>query len=407
MVTRRRLLQIAGVSAVGAIAARYAIPAVLRAPIPHELEGEAAQFVEGLFSGIDRRKMWDMHAHLIGSGDGGSGCRVAEFARSQLNPVERFRYDIYLAATGVTEDGNMDRTYVARMLELQRLANPDGRMVLLALDDAVALDGTVQQGVVPFYTPDSYVLAMAREHQEFEAGVSIHPYRKDAADRLSAAHAEGARLVKWLPAVQHIDPSAPECDAFYARIAQLGMPLLTHAGEEAAMHGEVQSLGNPLLLRRALDAGVKVVVAHGASLGEDWDLDQPEESRTRRPSWELLLRLMDEPRYERLLHADISAITQFNRCGEPLRAFLRARHLHYRLVNGSDYPLPAIDPLISTWKLMREGYLTRRERTLCNAVYDANPLLFDFAVKRCLKLEEDGKTHRFAPNVFETSWLFT
>jgi mannonate dehydratase len=407
MVTRRRFLQIAGVSAVGAVAARFAIPQILEAPVPRELEGEAAQFVDGLFAGLDRSRIWDVHAHLIGSGDGGSGCKVAEPVRSQLNPVERFRYDIYMAATGVSENGRMDKTYVERLLELQRLANPDGRMVLLALDQAVDLDGTVKRGVVPFYTPDSYVLAVAKEHPEFEAGVSIHPYRTDAVDRLTAAHAEGARLVKWLPAVQHIDPSSPACDAFYERIAQLGMPLLTHAGAEAAMAVEVQALGNPLLLRRPLDAGVKVVVAHGASLGNDLDLDMPEESRELRPSWELLLRMMENPRYERLLYADISAITQFNRCGEPLRAFLRAFKLHHRLVNGSDYPLPAIDPLISTWKLVQEGYLTRRERKLCNLVFDANPLLFDFAVKRCLKLEEDGRTHRFGPTVFETSWLFS
>jgi predicted TIM-barrel fold metal-dependent hydrolase len=389
------------------VAARYAIPRVLRAPVPTPLTGEAAQFVDGLFAGIDRSKVWDVHAHLIGSGDGGSGCRVAESARSQLNPVERFRYDIYLAATGVREDGNMDRKYVQRLLELQRLANPEGRLVLLALDEVVTVGGAVRTGIVPFFTPNSYVLSVARMHPEFEAGVSIHPYRTDAVERLSAAHEEGARLVKWLPAVQHIDPSSPECDAFYERLAELGMPLVTHAGAEAAMAGELQALGNPLLLRRALDAGVKVVVAHGASLGDDEDLDEPEESRERRPSWELLLRLMNEQRYERVLFADISAITQFNRCGAPLRDFLRAGHLHYRLVNGSDYPLPAIDPLISTWKLVREGYLTKRERMLCNAVFDSNPLLFDFAVKRCLKLEEGGQIHRFAPTIFETSWLFS
>jgi len=407
MVTRRRLLQIAGVSAAGVIAARLAIPRMLRAPVPRELRGEAAQFIEGLFAGVDRGKVWDMHSHLIGTGDGGSGCRVADSLRSQLNPVERFRFDIYLAATGVREDGDMDRTYVERVLQLQRLANPEGRMVLLALDEVVDLDGTVRTGTVPFYTPNPYVLAVAREHKEFEAGVSIHPYRTDAVELLSAAHAEGARLVKWLPAVQYIDPSLPVCDAFYERLAELGIPLLTHAGAEVAMPGEQQALGNPLLLRRALDAGAKVIVAHAASLGDDVDIDEPEESRTRRPSWELLLRLMKEPRYERLLFADVSAITQFNRCGEPLRAFLRESNLHYRLVNGSDYPLPAIDPLISTWRLVREGYLTKRERMLCNAVYDANPLLFDFAVKRCLKVEEGGRTHRFAPNVFETSWLFS
>lgn len=35
------------------------------------------------------------------------------------------------------------------------------------------------------------------------------------------------------------------------------------------------NLGNPLLLRRALDMGVKIIVAHVASEGECDDLDNP------------------------------------------------------------------------------------------------------------------------------------
>ena len=85
---------------------------------------------------------------------------------------------------------------------------------------------------------------------------------------------------------------------------------------------------------------------------------------------------------------------------------LSSPELHPRLVNGSDYPLPAIDPVISTRRLVREGYLTPDERRLCNLVFDANPLLFDLVVKRTLKVETPGKTHRFAPSVFESGRLF-
>jgi len=405
--SRRRLLRLAAVGGLGLVGARIFLPQWLRVEPARPLEGEVAEFVEGLFADLDRARVWDVHAHLIGSGDSGSGCRVSDSVRSFLNPIERLRYEIYLAATGVREDGQMDTTYVERLLDLQRLANPEGRLILLALDEAVAPEGELPTLPVPFFTPNEYVLELASRHVEFEAGVSIHPYRADAAERVRAAAAGGARLVKWLPAVQGIDPSSPLCDPFYEALAEVGMPLLTHAGAEAAMEGNRQVLGNPLLLRRPLNAGVKVIVAHAASLGEDVDLDAPPESPVLLPSWTLLLRLMEEPRYERLLFADISAITQFNRCGPPLRAVLRAGHLHHRFLNGSDYPLPAVDPLVSTWKLVQEGYLTDRERALCNQVYDANPLLYDFVVKRCLKLEERGRVHRFAPNVFETSWLFS
>jgi mannonate dehydratase len=202
-----------------------------------------------------------------------------------------------------------------------------------------------------------------------------------------------------------IDPASPRCDAFYRKLAELGMPLVTHTGREQAVDArEAQALGNPLRLRRPLDAGVSVVAAHFASFGDDDDLDRGGDARL--PSFDLLLRLFGERAYDRTLFADISALTQVNRCGRPLRTLLTSPELHPRLVNGSDYPLPAIDPLVSTRKLGREGYLTPEERRLCNRVFDANPLLYDFVVKRTLKVELGGRTHRFAPAVFESARVF-
>ena len=95
-----------------------------------------------------------------------------------------------------------------------------------------------------------------------------------------------------------------------------------------------------------------------------------------------------------------------NRSGRPLRDLLLSPDLHPRLVNGSDYPLPAIDPLVSTLWLVRRGYLAPEERLVLNEVFEANPLLFDYLVKRRLSVVADGRTHRFSPAVFETARLF-
>ena len=58
--------------------------------------------------------------------------------------------------------------------------------------------------------------------------------------------------------------------------------LIAHGGLERAVLGrEAHDFGNPLRLRRALDAGVRVVVAHCASMGEDRDLDQRRERPLR------------------------------------------------------------------------------------------------------------------------------
>jgi hypothetical protein len=139
-----------------------------------------------------------------------------------------------------------------------------------------------------------------------------------------------------------------------------------------------------------LDRGVKVIVAHCAGLGTNEDLD----SKDRKPvhNFDLFLRLMDDKRYEGLVFGDISAMTQFNRIGQPLRTILAREDLHERLVNGSDYPLPAVNILIRTRPLVKQGYITESEGQSLKEIYDFNPLLFDFVLKRTMKLPGTAKS---------------
>jgi uncharacterized protein len=181
---------------------------------------------------------------------------------------------------------------------------------------------------------------------------------------------------------------------------ELDLILLSHGGEEKAVEAEEdQKLGNPLLLRRALDQGVKVIVAHCAGLGTNEDLD----SRDRKvvDNFDLFLRLMDEKRYEGLVFGEISAMTQFNRSGKPLRTMLAREDLHERIVNGSDYPLPAVNLLIRTRPLVKQGYISAEEGELVKEIYDYNPLLFDFVLKRTLRLP--GTSRGFPKAVFMTN----
>jgi predicted TIM-barrel fold metal-dependent hydrolase len=228
--------------------------------------------------------------------------------------------------------------------------------------------------------------------------MSIHPYRADALAELQKWAALGVKIVKWLPNAMGIDPSSPQCDPFYQKLKELGLILLSHGGEEKAVESdEDQKLGNPLLLRRALDQGVKVIVAHCAGLGDNEDLDRP---GTRRHNFDFFLRLMEEPRYEGLIFGDISATTQFNRVGPTLRRLLERQELHPRLINGSDYPLPAINFLILTRPLVKGGYITQEQRNLLREIYSANPLVFDFVLKRVLVAP--GTNKAFSNSVFLT-----
>jgi len=91
-------------------------------------------------------------------------------------------------------------------------------------------------------------------------------------------------------------------------------------------------------------------------------------------------------------------MTQFNRVGKPLQTILAREDLQERLVNGSDYPLPAVNILIRTSTLAKQGYLTAEERTLLNEIYDYNPLLFDMVLKRTIRLP--GTEKKLSPSVF-------
>lgn len=367
--------------------------------LPARLSPAAKALVDAAYHGVAPEKLFDYHTHVAGLGTGGSGAFVNEEMTSWTSPVKRAKFSIYLSASGVSDLGNADDQFVRRLTKLIRTNERHGKHAVMAFDQHYLPDGSTNPHKTEFYVPNEYVLALAAAEPElFVPVISVHPYRADALASLRRGAEQGARYVKWLPNAMGMSPDDPAIDPYYATMRELDLVLISHAGEEQAVDAaEDQRHGNPLRLRRALDAGVKVVVAHCASLGECEDLDSAHGATA--PCFELFLRLMEEPRYDGRLFADISAMTQWNRLGEPLTTMLRRVELHGRLVNGSDYPLPAINALVSTWELERHGYVTESERELLNEIYAFNPLLFDFVTKRTLRAPETGE--RFAASVFE------
>lgn len=409
--TRRRLLGlVAGGMTAGALHRLLVVD-----PPPRlddlSLSPAARAFVARCWEGLDPRKVVDIHVHVIGLGVGGTGCFVHPDATSLLSPVRWVKTRFYKGAAGIYDDARADPLYVERLVDLCAHQRPRGRFLLLAFDKHHDAAGRPDLDRTEFYTPNAYVARLAHEHPDlFLFAASVHPYRPDAIEALERCREIGAVAVKWLPNAMGIDPADPRCDPFYEFLARHRWPLVTHTGEEQAVHAEeAQELGNPLRLRRALDHGVAVVAAHCASLGESRDLDAPADPNGRRPrksSFALFRRLAGEPRARGRLFGGLSAMTQFNRCGEPLRSVLSDPSLRPLLVNGSDYPLPAIDPLIRTGLLVDEGYISAEERVLINEVYAYDPLLFDFVLKRSLKVEREGTVHRLPTRAFETARLF-
>jgi len=343
----------------------------------------------------------------MGKGDDETGCKINDGSKDSLwNPMRRVKYalgyQVVLSVVGMKEGETipMDQQYVNRLASLVRNVPSKkwGKVFLLAMDQWYHENGEVDEVNTGLYVPNDYVFKVVEQHPDiFVAACSVHPYRKDAVQELERCYKRGARLIKWLPNTQGINPASPLCDAFYKKVVDLGMVLLSHTGVEHTIDvpGIDQSLGNPLLLRRALNNGVRVVAAHCGGMGKMKDLDDPKAPDVE--SLDLFLRIMDEKEYEELLFADISALTSWRRIWTPLFKMLNRTDLHHRLLNGSDYPLPALNLVVSTRALVKAGYITPEQRLLLNEIYDYNPLLFDFVTKRIIRTPQGNS---FPASVF-------
>ncbi len=362
------------------------------------LSVKSSDLIKRAFDDVDPARLTDYHTHVAGIGTGDSNNLVNPKMLTLKHPFHRIKFAVYLSAAGVERLEHADREVVARLTDLAEHIDHHGKYRLLAFDKNYNRDGTVNLAKTEFYVPNEYVFALADERPDlFEPVISVNPYRPDAIDELEKWAGRGGRIVKWLPNAMGIDPADSKCDPFYQKMKELNLILLSHGGEEKAVEAEEdQKLGNPLLLRRPLEHGVKTIVAHCAGLGHNEDLDDPERKRTH--NFNLFMRLMDDKRYDGLVFGDISAMTQFNRIGLPLSTIIGREDLHDRLVNGSDYPLPAINLLIRTKPLARAGYINAEERACLKEIYGFNPLLFDFVLKRCLKLPSTNK--RLPASVF-------
>ena len=370
------------------------------ADLPRRLAGH--ELVQRAWEGIDPAQVWDSHAHLIGTGDSGSGVFVHPGTESLLNPGQYARRLFFLNA-GCVHDaaaGSVDRAYVERMQNLVRGLRPGCKLLLFAFERAHDERGEPDAEHTLFHVPDAYARDVAKRHpDELEWAASIHPYRGDALVALEQAKRDGARAVKWLPSAMGIDPASPKCDRFYEGLRKYQLPLISHAGEERAVLGrEARDFGNPLRLRRALDAGVRVVIAHCASIGEDRDLDRGP-GGPYVESFSLFVRVFEK--YPSC-YGDISAMTQVNRAGAALARVVENDGWHARLLNGSDYPLPGVMPIFSVDFLVSIKLIPESAAEVLREIRLHNPLLFDFVLKRHLRANGTA----LAAGVFQTRGFF-
>ena len=286
----------------------------------------------------------DCHVHLAALPDGDNGCYISpKMLRSPL-----FRFLLWKHQLSPSNPREANKKYLTDLLTELRASLHVQKAVLLGMDGVYDSNGRLNREHTDFLISNDYVLKTARAYpNEFLAGVSINPQRRDAVEEIHRCADAGASLVKVLPNAQQFDPADTRYKAFYRTLAERKLPFLSHVGYELSLIGKDQSLGDPDRLKPALDEGATVIAAHACSYG----LILFEK---------FLPTLRDFVQRYPHFYSDISALTLPNR----FRMLLHLRRypeIHERLLFGTDYPLSVFH--IAAWGRVGLGSLAKMIRT--------------------------------------------
>ncbi len=302
------------------------------------------------------QRLTDCHVHLAGLPTATNGCYISpRLLRSPL-----FRFITWKLDLPLDHPDRANQKYIDSLLVDVRQSRFVGRVVLLAMDGVYGDDGKLDKQRTDFLVSNDYALEVTSKHPEnFWAGVSINPARRDAVEEAERCARAGAKLVKVLPNAQQFHPCDRRFIPFYRTLARLGLPLLSHVGYEFSLIGKDQSSGDPSKLRTPLEEGVTVIAAHGCSYGLVFY------EKFYRTFLELVQRYPN-------FFADISALTLPNRLGMLLR-LRRHPEVYDRLVFGTDYPLPVFSCACwgqlrptRTWEILATRNPFDRQYLICS-----------------------------------------
>ena len=327
-------------------------------------------FFSGSYLAVEKsyeRPIFDMHCHTAGVGAGGSGCFVSKELKNN------FRFKVYLKAFGVTlpeVEAKGDKVLLERLASHLKESRRVGAAIILAMDGVIDDQGNLDREKTEFFVPNEFVAKETSKYSNLYFGASVNPNRPDALDRLQWAKDNGALLIKWLPSIQYINPEEKSFEPFYRKLVELKLPLLTHAGQERSFTHARDELADPVRLKLPLSLGVKVIVAHAASTGQnegEKDIDR------------LIGMLESYPN----LYSDISSMTQINKPGY-LRQALKEKRFKGKLLYGSDFPL-INTAAVSPWYFPLN--LTQVQMKSISAI--ENPWDRDVALKEALGVSSD------------------
>jgi uncharacterized protein len=269
-----------------------------------------------------REPTLDIHVHLFGIGEGGTGCRMSKSITDGL------QFQFLVLALRLREKGKtLDERY-EQVLVAQVQGSGLSKAAILGQDAVYDRQGKPEWDRTSFYVPNEYVFGVVARHPEMLVLCpSINPLRADALEELARCHERGTRLFKIHPPTQGVDIADPKHAAFFRRSAELEMVVLVHTGHEHSAPVVDKHLASPRRLELALEQGCTVVACHA---GTGWTTDAPDQL----PEFLALLK-----RYPNLW-GDTSVLGTAGRVRDFTR-LLEEPLVRDRLLHGSDFPFPA------------------------------------------------------------------
>lgn len=277
----------------------------------------------------------DLHVHLFGTGDSGSGCRLSQGIQNGV------QFRALTLALGIRSKGKtLDEGYVNVLVE-QVMFSGLTKVAVLSQDAMYDARGEPDWKNTSFYVPNDYVIKVAGQHKETMIPCpSINPMRKDAIDELERIHNKGAKLFKIHPPTQGVNVADPAFTRFYRRCAELKIVIMVHTGHEHSAPVIDKDLANPSRLELMLDQGPTVIACHS---GTGWPSDTPDQL----PAFTLLLK-----RYPNLW-GDTAVLGTAKRDRDFYR-LLDAAGVRDRLLHGSDFPFP-VSPSVFEQRIGKEA----------------------------------------------------
>ena len=296
----------------------------------------------------------DIHVHLFGDGNSGSGCRVSDSIKNTLT------YKYLVRWLNRLPDESLDHAYL-RVLSANLEGSGLDAGVILAQDAVYDRQGRRDDPRTHLYVPNGYLLDVCDKYPNWMIPcVSINPDRRDCIEELERCAERGTRILKIHPPIQGVDISDRKHARFFGRCHELGVIVMVHTGHEHSAPVIDINLADPRRLRLALDTGCRVVASHA---GTGWPVDKPD----------MLPHFLDLLRRYDLLWGDTSILCAAYRRRDLLR--LREAGVVERLVHGSDFPFPSVpkqfEPEIGAeqaLQLQNERNVLRRDLLLKEAL---------------------------------------